>query len=57
MNDPSMQFEQPPTDAELEFMSNAYHDDQGQGQQPQGGESSRGIRHELGVRQSQGTGF
>ncbi|KAJ9609222.1 hypothetical protein H2200_006994 [Cladophialophora chaetospira] len=40
MSDPSMQFQNPPTDAELEFMSNAYHDNQGQ--QPQGGGSSRG---------------
>ncbi len=40
MNDPSMQFQNPPTDAELEFMNNAYHDNQTQ--QPQGGEPSRG---------------
>lgn len=42
MNDPSMQFPQG-TDAELEFMSNAYHDDPGQGPQAGGG-SSGGSR-------------
>ncbi|EXJ64334.1 hypothetical protein A1O7_00670 [Cladophialophora yegresii CBS 114405] len=41
MSDPSMQFQQA-TDAEIEFMSNAYHDDQGQGRQSERGESSRG---------------
>ena len=41
MNDPSMQFQIPTTDAELEFMSNAYHDDLNHGQQPQGGDSNR----------------
>ncbi|OAP59171.1 hypothetical protein AYL99_06469 [Fonsecaea erecta] len=41
MDDPSMQFQQP-TDAEIEFMSNVYHEDPGH-QQP-GGESSRGPR-------------
>jgi hypothetical protein len=43
MSENSLPFQQP-TDAEIEFMSNAYHDDQGQGQQqqPEGGVSSRG---------------
>ncbi|KIW73231.1 hypothetical protein PV04_01365 [Phialophora macrospora] len=43
MSDSSLRFHQP-TDAEIEFMTNAYHDDQGQGQQPEGGESTRGPR-------------
>lgn len=42
MNNP-MQFQQP-TEAELEFMSNAYHDDQGHGH-PQGGGPSHGPRY------------
>ncbi|KIY00048.1 uncharacterized protein Z520_04686 [Fonsecaea multimorphosa CBS 102226] len=41
MNEPSMQFPQP-TDAEIEFMSNVYHEDQGPQQQV--GESSQGPR-------------
>ena len=41
MNDPSMQFQQP-TDAELEFMTNAYH--QGQDFQQDGIESNRASR-------------
>jgi hypothetical protein len=38
MNDPTMQFQQP-TAAEMEFMNNAYHDDQGHRQHPQEGSS------------------
>ncbi|KIW78255.1 hypothetical protein Z517_08089 [Fonsecaea pedrosoi CBS 271.37] len=41
LNDPSLHFQQP-TDAEIEFMSNAYHEDQGQ--QHQGGPSGQGPR-------------
>ncbi|OAL40037.1 hypothetical protein AYO20_00455 [Fonsecaea nubica] len=41
LNDPSLHFPQP-TDAEIEFMSNAYHEDQGQ--QHQGGPSDQGPR-------------
>ncbi|EXJ55022.1 uncharacterized protein A1O5_12761 [Cladophialophora psammophila CBS 110553] len=41
MNDPSMQFQQP-TDAEIEFLSNAYHEESSHHQG--GGESSQGPR-------------
>ena len=41
MNDPSMHFHQP-TDAEIEFMTNAYHDENGQVHRQNGGEQSRG---------------
>jgi hypothetical protein len=43
MHDPSMQFQQA-TNAEIEFMSNAYHDDQGQGHQQDQSDSGQGSR-------------